>query len=199
MYDKLTFENDSPSVGVYLGANVGNNPEFERSAHLLGEGLASLGLTLVYGGGGVGLMGVLSRAVKQSGGRVIGIITEHLASIESPPNWLDELYIVDSMYERKRLIHEKSSQFIVMPGGMGTFDELFETWCAIKIGTLKKSMGFINVAGYFDPLLQFITSSKPNGFLGETDLDIPSFYKDVPTCLTALENDTSLSRQEVVA
>jgi hypothetical protein len=90
------------------------------------------------------------------------------------------------MYERKKLIHDLSSRFIVFPGGLGTFDEMFETWCAIKIGALRKKMGFVNIQGFFDPLLQYMESCQANGFLTSDQLMIPSVYKNVSDCLAEL-------------
>ena len=110
------------TVGVYLGAKAGNNKSFETSVIQLGEGLVKFGYDLVYGGASIGLMGLLAKTVKSNGGRVIGIITKHLMDEEIAFHQADELVVVDSMYERKRLIHEKSSRFIMMPGGLGTFD-----------------------------------------------------------------------------
>ena len=145
-----------PTVGVYLGAKAGNNKAFENSVIQLGEGLVQCGHDLVYGGASIGLMGLLAKTVKSHGGHVTGVITKHLLNEEIAFHQADELIVVDSMYERKKLIHEKSSRFIVMAGGLGTFDEFFETWCQIKIGVLKKQIGFVNTDGYFDTLIQFM-------------------------------------------
>ena len=178
----------TPAVGVYLGASSGNHPQLEKSVVLLGEGLVKLGFTLVYGGASNGLMGLLANTVKDCGGKVIGIITNHLIKHEMLFNQADEMIVVDSMYERKRFIHEKSSHFIAMPGGLGTLDELFETWCQIKIGVLRKPMGFVNINGYFDALFDFIINCKNQGFLTESNLRIPTLYPDVPACLEDLES-----------
>ncbi|NOT04542.1 MAG: LOG family protein, partial [Anaerolineales bacterium] len=115
--------------------------------------------------------------------------TVHLAEIEKPCDLLDELHIVDSMYERKRLIHEKSSQFLAMPGGIGTFDELFETWCAIKIGTINKPFGLVNIDGYFNPMIQFVTACTSYGFLNAQDIKIPTIHDGVSAYLEYLENE----------
>lgn len=179
----------SPTIGVYLGSTMGNNPYFKNATTSLGEGLAELGYTLVYGGGGTGLMGVLAKAVKARGGKVIGITTEHLSKIEKPCDFLDELHVVHSMYERKSLIHERSSRFLAMPGGMGTFDELFETWCAIKIGTINKPLGLVNIDGYFNPMLQFVTACTSYGFLNKQDIEIPTIHDGVSAYLKYLEKE----------
>lgn len=177
----------SPTIGVYLGSSIGNNPCFKNAVVSFGKGVAELGYTVVYGGGGTGLMGLLAETVKVHGGTVIGITTEHLAEIEKPCDFLDELHVVGSMYERKRLIHEKSSRFIAMPGGIGTFDELFETWCAIKIGVIKKPFGLVNTAGYFNSLIEFVTSCTYYDFLEKKDVKIPIIYDEVAAYLNYLE------------
>lgn len=175
------------NIGVYLGANMGTNPAFEQAAKLLGKKLAELELTLVYGGGSVGLMGSLAHAVKQHGGKVIGIITEHLTTFEKPFQNADELHVVQTMYERKKLLHEKSSRFIILPGGIGTFDELFETWCAIKNGVMQKAIGFVNIDGFFDDLLKFVNNCKHHGFLDDSHQEIATVYAGIDPCLQDLE------------
>ncbi|MFW2569898.1 TIGR00730 family Rossman fold protein [Legionella sp. 29fVS95] len=177
-----------PTIGVYLGSSMGNNPSFKNAVISLGKGIAEYGYTVVYGGGGTGLMGLLAETVKTFGGRVIGITTEHLAKIEPPSDFLDELHIVGSMYERKRLIHEKSARFIAMPGGIGTFDELFETWCAIKIGVIKKPLGLVNIEGYFNSMIQFVTScSTDYDFINGQDIKIPTIYDEISVCIEHLK------------
>ncbi|WP_234999737.1 TIGR00730 family Rossman fold protein [Legionella quinlivanii] len=102
-------------------------------------------MTLVYGGSSLGMMGLLANTVKECGGKVVGIITHHLIEQEKPLKCLDELYIVDSMQERKSMMQQISDMFIVMPGGLGTLEEAIETWNAIKIGELTKPIGFLNI------------------------------------------------------
>ncbi|WP_058466097.1 TIGR00730 family Rossman fold protein [Legionella cincinnatiensis] len=179
----------SPTIGVYLGSSMGNNPSFKDAVVSLGKGIAKHGYAVVYGGGGTGLMGLLAKTVKSHGGTVIGITTEYLAKIEPPSEFLDELHLVSSMYERKRLIHEKSSQLLAMPGGIGTFDELFETWCAIKIGVIKKPFGLVNIDGYFNPMLQFVASCVNYDLLGEQDIKIPTVYDEISSYLKYLEEE----------
>lgn len=174
------------TIGVYLGSTMGSTPDFAESIILLGKGLASQGYTLVYGGASVGLMGLLAQTVKDSGGSVIGVLTEHLQKKEITFQDADEMHIVSTMYERKKLIHDLSSRFIVFPGGLGTFDELFETWCGIKIGTIQKKIGFINIQNFFDPLFQFMSSCEKNGFMTTSQLMIPAIYKSVAHCLADL-------------
>ncbi|MBA4696003.1 MAG: TIGR00730 family Rossman fold protein [Legionella sp.] len=171
------------NIGVYLGSSIGDKAILQESVVQFGKGLARLGYTLVYGGASIGLMGILASTVKENGGKVIAIITKHLESKEILFKQADEIYIVSSMHERKNLIREKSSQFIVFPGGLGTFDELFETWCLIKVGSIKKNMGLMNICGFFNPLFELVTHAKKNGFLTEVESTIPSIYSDVAECL----------------
>lgn len=174
------------TVCVYLGANFGNNLQFSQAAVLLGKELADMGFTLVYGGSSLGMMGLLATTVKEHGGKAIGIITKQLIEREKPLDLLDELHIVDTMQERKRMMQEMADIFIVMPGGLGTLEEAFETWNAIKIGELKKSIGFLNINGYFDGLFLFIGTCEQNGLLLKKDGDIPIVQPNVSSLLAQM-------------
>jgi uncharacterized protein (TIGR00730 family) len=174
------------TVCVYLGANLGNNDQFSEATLLLAKELADMGFTLVYGGSSLGMMGLLATTVKEHGGKVIGIITKQLIEREKPLDLLDELHIVDTMQERKRMMQQMADIFIVMPGGMGTLEEAFETWNAIKIGELNKSIGFLNVNGYFDGLFSFIGSCEQNGLLLKKDGDIPIVQLSVQSLLAEM-------------
>lgn len=174
------------TVCVYLGANFGNNSQFSEAAVLLGKELAEMGFTLVYGGSSLGMMGLLATTVKEHGGKAIGIITKQLIEREQPLDLLDELHIVDTMQERKRMMQEMADIFIVMPGGLGTLEEAFDTWNAIKIGELKKSIGFLNVNGYFDGLFSFIGSCEQNGLLLKKDGNIPIVQPSVQSLLAKM-------------
>lgn len=174
------------TVCVYLGANFGNNPQFSQAAVLLGKELADMGFTFVYGGSSLGMMGLLATTVKEHGGKAIGIITKQLIEREKPLDLLDELHIVDTMQERKRMMQEIADIFIVMPGGLGTLEEAFETWNAIKIGELKKSIGFLNINGYFDGLFSFIGNCEQNGLVLKKDGDIPTVQPSVQSLLAKM-------------
>jgi uncharacterized protein (TIGR00730 family) len=177
----------SQSICVYLGANSGNDEKFTQSVILLGKEIASSRLTLVYGGSSLGLMGLLATTVKEHGGKVIGVITNYLAKIEQAHNVLDELHVVDSMQERKAIMQRISDVFLVMPGGLGTLEEAFETWNAIKIGILNKPIGFLNIAGFFDKLFAFIGNCKDNGFLSEKQLNFPIIDTNVQSLLRSVK------------
>jgi len=132
------------------------------------------------------LMGLLANTVKQHGGKAIGIITEHLIDKEKPLTILDELHVVDSIQERKLRMQQMADAFIVMPGGLGTLEEAFETWCAVKTGALQKEIGFLNTDGYFDGMFQFINHCEDNGFLSHAQNAIPHSDSDVVSLMGKL-------------
>lgn len=174
------------SVCVYLGANFGKNEAFKVAVVKLGNEIADMGLTLVYGGSSLGMMGLLATTVKKSGGKVIGVITSHLIDKEKPLEILDELHIVESMQERKKMMQNLADSFIVMPGGIGTLEEAIETWNAIKIGEIDKNIGFLNVDGFFDGLFSFVNNCQKNGFLTEEQESIPQVSSNVCALINAL-------------
>jgi uncharacterized protein (TIGR00730 family) len=150
---------------VFCGSNRGNNPAYEAAAQQLGAELASRGITLVYGGGNVGLMGILADATLHAGGKAIGVIPEALMAREVGHRGLTELHVVKTMHERKALMAELSDGFIALPGGIGTFEEFFEVLTWAQLGIHNKPCALLNVAGFFDPLLQMIEHTVAEGFL----------------------------------
>lgn len=155
------------SVCVYCGSYSGAKPEYAAAARELGVLLATTGRTLVYGGGGVGLMGEIARAAMDAGGRVIGVIPSHLNTKERAYHEV-ELRVVASMHERKQTLADLADGFIAMPGGLGTFDELFEILTWNQIGLHGKPVGLLNVLGYFDPLLSVVENAVNEGFAPAT-------------------------------
>jgi hypothetical protein len=137
-------------VCVFTGSNFGARDEYAERARELGRSLADAGIGLVYGGGRVGLMGVLADAVLAGGGEVIGVIPRALATKEVAHHGLTELRVVASMHERKALMAELADGFVALPGGFGTFDELLEIVTWAQLGLHAKPIGVLNVAGYFD-------------------------------------------------
>jgi len=185
------------SVCVYLGANFGKNEAFKVAVVKLGNEIADMGLTLVYGGSSLGMMGLLATTVKESGGKVIGVITSHLIEKEKPLEILDELHIVESMQERKKMMQNLADAFIVMPGGIGTLEEAIETWNAIKIGEIDKNIGFLNVDSFFDGLFSFVNNCQNNGFLTEEQGSIPQVSSNVFALINALmETDEVVVSQD---
>ena len=155
------------SMAVFCGSKTGNNPLFLQHASILGELLAKNGIQLIYGGGRVGLMGAVSDAVMLHGGKVIGIIPKVLLKWEQQHLNITELKIVEDMHERKRMMYELCDAAIILPGGNGTMDELFEliTWNALKIH--EKKIILLNSAGYYDDLIAHLNRTKAEGFLHE--------------------------------
>lgn len=176
------------SVCVYLGASVGVDKQLEDKVIQLGNHIHQMGLTLVYGGSSLGMMGLLARTVKEQGGRVAGVITEHLLDKEKPLKNLDALHVVNSMQDRKKMMQELSDTFVVMPGGIGTLEEALETWNAIKIGELQKRIGFLNVGGYFDQLFGFVSHCQEQGFVKHEHMMIPAIDADVYSLMSKLLN-----------
>lgn len=169
-----------------LGANPGKNNRLFESVVTLGQQIATSDCRLVYGGSSQGFMGLLATSVMDHGGKVTGIISTHLIEKEIPLDTLDELIITESMHERKLLLQQRSDAFIVMPGGLGTLEEAFDTWNSIKIGILDKPLGFLNVDGYYDGLFSFIGNCTDEGFISPHQMKIPSIDSNPQTLLASL-------------
>lgn len=152
-------------VCVFLGSNPGNNPAFYAAAQATGAELARRGITTVYGGSNVGLMGALADAALAEGGEVIGIIPESLQKKEIAHEGLTEQHVVGSMHERKALMAKLSDGFIALPGGMGTLEELCEILTWAQLGFHKKPCGLLDVAGYYSALGQFFDNAVAQGFV----------------------------------
>lgn len=143
------------SICVFCGSSLGRNPDYEKGAIELGTAIANRGITLVYGGGNVGLMGVVADAALSAGGKVFGVIPEFLVSKELAHQGLTRLETVESMHDRKARMAELSDAFIALPGGYGTLEEFCEVLTWAQLGLHQKPHGLLNIAGYYDPLLQF--------------------------------------------
>lgn len=152
-------------VCVFCGSSPGARPAYAEAARDLGAALAADGIELVYGGGNVGLMGIVADAVLEGGGHVIGVIPEHLTLREIDHPGVQDLRVVDTMHERKALMHDLSDGFITLPGGLGTMEELFEIWTWLQLGLHAKPIGLLQVAGYYDALLQFLDHGVEEGFI----------------------------------
>ncbi|MEP6907947.1 MAG: TIGR00730 family Rossman fold protein [Pseudoxanthomonas sp.] len=153
------------SICVYCGSNAGNKLIYSERAAALGDRIAKEGLRLVYGGGNVGLMGVVANAVLEAGGQVTGVIPKQLADWEVAHRWLTELEIVGSMHERKARMFDLSDGFVTLPGGFGTMEEIFEmlTWRQLGIG--NKPCAFLDVDGFYAPLIGMIDRMVEERFL----------------------------------
>jgi uncharacterized protein (TIGR00730 family) len=152
-------------ICVFAGSSPGIRPAYQEAAQTLGRELVKRGLGLVYGGASVGLMGIIANTVLEEGGEVIGVLPRGLFRREVPHRHLTALHEVGSMHERKALMADLADAFIALPGGYGTFDELFEITTWAQIGLHTKPIGLLNVAAYFDPLLALIDHATNEGFI----------------------------------
>ncbi|HEV2817230.1 MAG TPA: TIGR00730 family Rossman fold protein [Allosphingosinicella sp.] len=152
-------------LAVYCGASMGADPAFAATARALGEEMARRGIGLVYGGGRLGLMGIVADAVIGHGGEAYGVIPQALVDIEVAHTGLTELHIVRSMHERKAMMTELTDAFVAIPGGIGTLDELFEAWSWNALGYHAKPFALLNVSGFWDGMIGFLDTVTASGFM----------------------------------
>lgn len=160
------------SICVFCGASPGATPIYQEAAEALGRHLAENGIQLVYGGGAVGLMGMVANAALAAGGEVIGIIPQSLKDAEVGHQGLTRLEVVDGMHARKARMAELSDAFIALPGGLGTLEELFEVWTWGQLGYHGKPLGLLEVNGFFDPLLTFLDHLVQERFVRQPHRDM---------------------------
>jgi len=182
-------------IAVFCGSSRGNDERFAQAAGAFGQYMASQGMDLVFGGGKVGLMGVVADAVLAGGREVYGVIPESLRDRELAHQGLTHLDVVSSMHERKALMADMADAFVALPGGPGTMDEIFEAWTWGQLGYHSKPCAFYNVDGYYNELLAFIRTMSGAGFLKPEYAEMV-IVKDQPTELvSALENYQPPSRK----
>lgn len=179
------------SLCVFAGANFGAKPDYREAAESLGRILAASNIRCVYGAGNVGLMGALADASLAAGGEVIGVIPHSLVQHEVAHRGLTELRIVDTMHERKAMMADLSDAFLALPGGLGTFEELFEVWTWAQLGIHSKPLGLLNVAGYYDPLIAMVVHGVQEGFLRQKHRDSLIVDTDPAALLNKLGDFTS--------
>ena len=160
---------ENPMICVFAGSSPGARPEYRRAAEDLGRVLVEEGYGLVYGGGNVGLMGVLADSVLAAGGHVCGVIPHALRLKEVAHQGLPEMHVVDTMHERKAMMADRARAFLAMPGGFGTLEEYFEVLTWAQLGIHPKPCGLLNVAGYYDPLLALFDHAVAERFVSETN------------------------------
>lgn len=153
------------AVAVYCGSRFGDLPAYADVARELGRLIARSGGSVVYGGGRVGLMGAVADAALAAGGSVVGVIPQALMDREVGHPGLTELHVVQTMHERKQLMAENADAFVALPGGIGTLEELYEVWSWQQLGYHDKPVALLNVAGYYDALLEFMRVSHERGFV----------------------------------
>lgn len=159
-------------ICVFAGSNVGERPEFQAEARQLGKILVQNNIELVYGGSCVGLMGEVANQVLELGGRVTGVMPRGLFRGEIVHRGLTELIEVETMHERKAKMSELADAFIALPGGYGTFEELFEVVCWSQIGIHEKPVGLLNIAEFYTPLLQMVDRAAEEGFMNPSNKEL---------------------------
>jgi uncharacterized protein (TIGR00730 family) len=175
------------SLAVFCGSRVGVNPAYADAGRALGRSLGQAGIRLVYGGGRIGIMGVVADAVLEAGGSVLGVIPEFLKQWEVAHENVTEMVVTDSMHTRKRRLYEESDAFLIMPGGLGTFDEAFEiiTWRQLRLH--DKPILLCNVAGSIEPLVATIDHAIEQGFADPACRDLFEVIEGVPAVLERLK------------
>jgi uncharacterized protein (TIGR00730 family) len=175
-------------VAVFCGSSTGHRPEYRVAAEQLAAALCERDIGLVYGGGNVGLMGVVADAMLARSGDVIGVVPEALAAREVAHRGLPELRIVDSMHTRKAMMADLSDAFIALPGGFGTFEELIEVVTWTQLGLHRKRAGLVNVLGFYDPLLAQFDRAVAEGFLKASNRSLIAAHPDPLALLDAVLN-----------
>ncbi|WP_113696170.1 TIGR00730 family Rossman fold protein [Amycolatopsis albispora] len=180
-------------VCVFCGSSPGKGTVYTEQAAALGKLLAERGIGLVYGGASVGTMGVVADAALAAGGEVIGVIPGHLMDAEVGHHGLTELHVVATMHERKAKMAELSDGFLALPGGAGTLEELFEVWTWAQLGLHAKPLGLVDVAGYFQPLRQFVDHMVDEGFLRPQHREMVSVDPDPRVLLEIFESHNGVA------
>lgn len=178
------------SITVFCGSSSGFRSEYAEAARQLGRNLVKENIRLVYGGGAVGLMGIIADEVMKNGGEVIGIIPEALDKREVAHREITELRVVSSMHERKAMMAELADGFIAMPGGIGTFEEFFEILTWAQLGFHDKPCGILNVANYYDGLLNLCENAVKEGFLRQQHSELILADSDSVTLLEKMKTYT---------
>jgi uncharacterized protein (TIGR00730 family) len=171
---------------VYCGSSPGNDPAFAEAARTVGTLIGREGWQLVYGGGRAGLMGIVADAALAAGAPVVGVIPQSLMVRELGHPGLTELHVVETMHQRKTLMAERADAFVALPGGIGTFEELFEVWTWRQLGYHDKPVGLLNVAGYYDPLLAFLDQATGKGFMRAAQHELLQVHTDPRALLARL-------------
>ena len=183
------------SAVVFCGANTGSNPIYSDAAAEMGRLLVQRNIQIVYGAGKVGLMGVLANSALEAGGEVIGVIPFFLRKKEVCHEALSKLYVVDSMHERKIKMAQLSDAVIVLPGGYGTMYEVFEMLTLAQLGQGAHPIGFLNINGFFNPLIQQLELMVAEGFLKPTHRKLALVAQTIPELLDKLEQYETPSRE----
>jgi uncharacterized protein (TIGR00730 family) len=177
------------SLCVYCGSRTGSEPAYRAAAAAVGTAIGRQGWQLVYGGGRAGLMGLVADAALAAGARVVGVIPATLMERELGHPGLHELHVVQTMHERKHLMAERSDAFVALPGGIGTFEELFEVWTWRQLGYHDKPVGLLNVDGYYDALIAFLRQTEERGFVSQVQRELLTVDDDPRRLLERLAGE----------
>lgn len=175
-------------IAVFCGSAIGRSPIFAQQAELLGKALVKHGYGIIYGGGNVGLMGVVADSIINAGGEVIGVIPEFLSLKELEHKTLTKIYRVKTMGERKDMMNKMCDAVITLPGGFGTLDEYFEMLTLGQLSQHKKPVALLNTDGYYNPLIVMVENMVENGFLNDEYRGLFIMDKDIEPLLTKIEN-----------
>ena len=177
------------AVCVFCGARDGARPEYLAAGEQLGAALARAGVDLVFGGGGIGIMGAASRAAREGGGRVVGVIPQSLLEREGGHRGDPDMHVVETMHERKALMHQLSDAFVVLPGGLGTYEEFFEILTWRQLGFHDKPIVVVDTEGYYGPLREIVSHGAAEGFTGPRDEELFTIVASVEEALAVLGID----------
>ena len=176
------------NICVFAGSSVGNRESYSKAAEKLAQAIIENGHRIVYGGGSNGLMGILGDVATEMGGHVTGVITEQLNAVEVGHKRLSELVIVKTMHDRKRIMAERSDSVICLPGGVGTWEEFFESLTWNQLGLQSKPIVLLNIEDYYSTLAEFIEHSVLEGFLPRSTASELIFVDSIPAAIEHIEN-----------
>ncbi len=181
-------ENRPFTIAVFCGSSPGIDPIYMDTAREVGRALGRQGIAVVFGGGHVGLMGAVADAALGAGGHVTGVIPRALHEREVAHGAVSELIVVETMHERKTIMADRSDAFLALPGGPGTLEEITEQWTWAQLGIHEKPCGFLNVDGYYDPLIALVANMRDRGFTHPRYTDMLHFAAELDTILDAFRD-----------
>ena len=181
----------NPVICVFCGSSFGSDPQYAVAARTLGRLIAERGCSLVFGGGGPGLMGETARAARKGGAPVSGVLPDFLRWVELPPEWEKDLIFTPDLQERKTRMLAMADAFVVLPGGAGTMDEFFEVVTSASLGVLTKPILVVNIEGYFDPLERLMNHIVREGFARPEILDLYRFVDTPEEAIDAIADELS--------
>lgn len=180
--------NKMKSIAVFCGSSKGTNPVYQNAGLELGKYFVDNDITMVYGGGSVGIMGIIADEMMKLGGNVIGVIPKKLLDMEVGHHGITKLHVVETMHERKALMADYAEAFIALPGGIGTLEEIIEVYTWLQLGYHQKPCGFLNTNNYFEKLFDFFDHAVKEGFLREKDRENLIIDSNVRNLLNKIEN-----------